>query len=57
MSDDKAHPELSTLKKDFTMSDEMTPPETIAPDMMPGLRIFHHESGSEPRKKRGGDND
>lgn len=46
-----------TLKKDFTMSDEMTPPETIAPDTMPGLKIFHLECGSEPRNKRGGGND
>lgn len=39
------------------MSDEMTPPETNAPDMMPGLRDFHIGSGSEPRNKRGGAND
>lgn len=45
------------FKKDFTMTDEMTPPETIAPDMMPGLKIFRNESGSEPRNKRGGGND
>lgn len=39
------------------MSDEMTPPETIAPDMMPGLRIIHLESGCNVRNKKGGDND
>lgn len=39
------------------MSDEMTPPETIALDMMPGLKNFHLGCGSEPRNKRGGGND
>ena len=48
---------VQPLKNDFTMSDEMTPPETNAPDMMPGLRDFHIGSGSEPRNKRGGAND
>lgn len=46
-----------STSKNFTMSNEMTPPETIAPDMMPGLRDFHIGSGSEPRNKRGGAND
>jgi len=57
MPGDNAHKQCSTIKNDFTMSDEMTPPETIAPDMMPGLRDFHIGSGSEPRNKRGGAND
>lgn len=57
MSGNNARLQFSTLKNNFTMSDEMTPPETIAPDMMPGLRDFHIRSGSEPKNKRGGAND
>ena len=57
MPGNNARLQFSTLKNNFTMSDEMTPPETIAPDMMPGLRVFHFRCGSEPRNKRGGAND
>lgn len=39
------------------MSDEMTPPETFAPDTMPGLKDFHNERGSKLRNKKGGCND
>ncbi len=57
MPGNKARLQCSTLKNDFTMSDEMTPPETIAPDMMPGLKNFHIECGRTPQNKRGGSND
>lgn len=57
MPGNKARLQCSTLKNDFTMSDEMTPPETNAPDMMPGLKNFHIECGGKPKNKRGGSND
>ena len=57
MSGSNARLQCSTLKNDFTMSDEMTPPETIAPDTMPGLKNFHIECGRTPQNKRGGSND
>lgn len=46
-----------STSKNFTMSNEMTPPETNAPDMMPGLKNFHIECGGKPKNKRGGAND
>lgn len=57
MPGNNAHRQCSTLKNDFTMSDEMTPPETNAPDMMPGFKNFYIECGGKPKNKRGGAND
>lgn len=57
MPGNNARLQFSTLKNDFTMSDQMTPPETNAPDLMPGLKNFHIECGRTPKNKRGGSND